>query len=669
MGWCFIVRDRICLALINRLLTIALLVFAQQFNPFTHFCMYLVAMKRINNFFLILMVLHFGFAQGQSPYLITVPYLSTGLVKPVEITNAFDDRLFIVEKDGRIRIVENDTLKVTPFLDINARVLSTASEQGLLGLTFDPEYATNGYFFVNYIDNNGHTVISRFSVDPANPNQALPNSEVIYLTVIQPYNNHNAGDIEFGPDSYLYIPLGDGGSANDPQNRAQNKKEMLGKILRIDVRHGEQYLIPPDNPFIGDTSWLPEIWSAGLRNPWKAAFDAQTGDLWMGDVGQGTWEEIDMEPAGSAGGLNYGWRCYEGLHPFNTSGCQPASSYTDPVYEYQHLNGNCSVTGGVVYRGGKYGLLSGHYLFSDYCVPSIRTLKQINDTTFNYLAHSTWTGAGISIFGSDMYGEVYLGNLYNGHIRKIVDTVSCAPAAWLADEDTFRICAASGFLQTPAGDSLTYTWYRNGNPLSANTNKLAVSQNGTYVVQVSNLATGCSAADTVFVQLTPNAPVVNFALDSVYCVFDGVQTLAPSPGGGTFSGYGISGNQFDPSAVAPGKYLIQYSYTSANGCNYKEVKLTEVRTCTGLSESPAASQLTIAPNPGQGAFTVSLETVSSQSRLVISDLAGRMVSETIIQQSGLQRISLDLSSLQNGMYMLQLINELGVSSARLMLQR
>lgn len=626
-------------------------------------------MKTLKTIFLSLLMLPAVLAQGQNPYVNTVPYLTAGLVKPVEITHANDDRLFIVEKDGRIRIVENDTLKVTPFLDINQRVLSTASEQGLLGLAFDPEYVANGYFFVNYTDNNGHTVISRFSVDPASPDQALPNSEVIFLTVIQPYNNHNAGDIDFGPDGYLYIPLGDGGSANDPQNRSQNKKEMLGKVLRIDVRHGDQYLIPPDNPFIGDTSWLPEIWSAGLRNPWRADFDEQTGNYWLADVGQGTWEEIDMEPAGSAGGVNYGWRCYEGMHPFNTNGCLPASSYTDPIYEYQHLNGNCSVTGGLIYRGGRFGNLAGHYLFSDYCVPSIRTLKQIDDTTFNYLEHSTWTGAGISVFGSDAEGDVYLGNLYNGHIRKIVDTTSCAPVAWLADLDTIRICAPSGILRTPAGDSLTFSWYRNGNMLSNSTNVQAVTQNGLYVVLVSNTATGCSASDTVFVQLTPNAPSLNFSLDSVYCAFDGVQTLSPSPSGGTFSGYGISGNQFDPSVVAPGKYLIQYAYTSSNGCSYKEVKLTEVRTCVGISESPAVSQLTIMPNPANGEFMVSFETLSPQTQLVVYDLSGRRVNVSFITQSGLHKLALDLTTLQNGMYIMQLINELGVTVAPLMIQR
>lgn len=626
-------------------------------------------MKTMKTIFLSLLMLPAVLAQGQNPYVNTVPYLTAGLVKPVEITHANDDRLFIVEKDGRIRIVENDTLKVTPFLDINQRVLSTASEQGLLGLAFDPEYAANGYFFVNYTDNNGHTVISRFSVDPASPDQALPNSEVIFLTVIQPYNNHNAGDIDFGPDGYLYIPLGDGGSANDPQNRSQNKKEMLGKVLRIDVRHGDQYLIPPDNPFIGDTSWLPEIWSAGLRNPWRADFDEQTGNYWLADVGQGTWEEIDMEPAGSAGGVNYGWRCYEGMHPFNTNGCLPASSYTDPIYEYQHLNGNCSVTGGLIYRGGRFGNLAGHYLFSDYCVPSIRTLKQIDDTTFNYLEHSIWTGAGISVFGSDAEGDVYLGNLYNGHIRKIVDTTSCAPVAWLADLDTIRICAPSGILRTPAGDSLTFSWYRNGNMLSNSTNVQAVTQNGLYVVLVSNTATGCSASDTVFVQLTPNAPSLNFSLDSVYCAFDGVQTLSPSPSGGTFSGYGISGNQFDPSVVAPGKYLIQYAYTSSNGCSYKEVKLTEVRTCVGISESPAVSQLTIMPNPANGEFMVSFETLSPQTQLVVYDLSGRRVNVSFITQSGPHKLALDLTTLQNGMYIMQLINELGVTVAPLMIQR
>ena len=245
-----------------------------------------------------------------------------GFSSPVDITNAGDERLFVVEKSGRIKIVLPDgTVLPTPFLNINPIVGSAGSEQGLLGLAFHPNYASNRYFFVNYTNNSGDTEIARYETDPANLNQALSNSGTVIMTIDQPFNNHNGGDIAFGPDGYLYIGMGDGGSGGDPGDRSQDPQELLGKMLRIDVDNGSPYGIPPDNPFINDTTVLDEIWAIGLRNPWRYSFDRETGDLWMGDVGQNEREEIDMQLASSTGGENYGWRCYEGDLPFNTSGC------------------------------------------------------------------------------------------------------------------------------------------------------------------------------------------------------------------------------------------------------------------------------------------------------------------------------------------------------------
>ncbi len=609
-------------------------------------------------------------ALAQQPYVQTVPYITSGLSKPVEITHCKDARLFIVEQDGRIRIVRNDSLLTNPFLDINPQVLSTGTEQGLLGLAFDPDYKSNGYFFVNYINNSGNTVISRFGTNPLDSNLADPASEVVFMTVNQPYTNHNGGDIEFGPDGYLYIPLGDGGSANDPQNRAQNKKERLGKILRIDVRHGSSYLIPPDNPHVNDTTWFPEIWSLGVRNTWKASFDRLTGDLWFGDVGQDTWEEIDFVSSLNMEAKNFGWRCYEATHPFNTSGCQPLNVFTEPVYEYQHAGGNCSVTGGLIYRGAKYGNLFGHYLFADFCIPEIRSLKQLDDTTFSYLTHSTWSGAGISIFGQDRNGEMYVGNMYNGHIRRIVDTTSCAPTAFLAVDDTIRICAPNGELSTPYGDSLTFIWYRNGVMLPVTSNILTIAQNGLYVVQVQNTATGCSAGDTVFVQLTQNAPTINFSsLNNLYCVFDAPVTLSATPAGGTFSGIGVSGNTFDPSLSGAGKFLVQYTYTTSNGCIYKSTLLTEVRTCVGQFEQGNVEGLTVYPNPAHDLVQVVFN-VNSAERTIFDlfDLSGRKVlSEQVNHAAGQVSHQLKTARLNPGTYLLRLTNDAGTSGTRLII--
>jgi len=298
--------------------------------------------------------------------------VASGLSTPVVVTNAGDgtNRLFIVEKVGRIRIVENGALLATPFLDIDPIVNSGGNEQGLLGLAFHPNYTGTGYFYVNYTDSSGDTVVSRFSVTAGDPNIADPGSEFEILSIVQPFTNHNGGQIEFGPDGYLYIGMGDGGSGGDPDERAQNLAVLLGKMLRIDIDNSDpplDYRIPADNPFVGVSGAAEEIWAYGLRNPWRFSFDRTTGDLFIGDVGQNLYEEIDFQPASSAGGENWGWRCYEATHPYNTSGCGPIGDYEMPILEYSHSSGRCSVTGGYRYRGVLAPGLRGAYLFGDYC--------------------------------------------------------------------------------------------------------------------------------------------------------------------------------------------------------------------------------------------------------------------------------------------------------------
>ena len=349
---------------------------------------------------------------------------ASGLSSPVDITNAGDDRLFVVEKRGAIRILDaRGTLLPTPFLDIDPQV-SAGSEQGLLGLAFHPDYATNGYFYVNYTNNSGNTRISRFTRNAANPNLADPASELIILAVTQPFSNHNAGYLNFGPDGYLYIALGDGVSFGDPGNRSQTKTNLLGKVLRIDVDGASPYAIPPDNPFVGDPTYAPEIWALGVRNPWRCSFDALTGDYWIGDVGQDNWEEVNVQPASSAGGENYGWRCYEGNSTYNTSGCGPIGTYDFPVFVYPHnfTTGGISLTGGFVYRGTGNPTLYGKYIFCDYLSGNWWTLE---DNGSGY----TVTPLGplqalISTFGEDAEGELYAGNLSTGQIYKIVENCS-----------------------------------------------------------------------------------------------------------------------------------------------------------------------------------------------------------------------------------------------------
>lgn len=364
-----------------------------------------------------------------------------------DIRHAGDSRLFIVEQPGRIRIYKPGVgLVSTPFLDISGPVDDSGGEMGLLGLAFHPNYAVNGYFYVNYtVASPRRTRISRFQVS-SNPDLANASSELILMEFAQPYTNHNGGALQFGPDGYLYIATGDGGSSNDPEEHSQNKSSLLGKLLRIDVDSttgglpdcstygGSNYRIPPGNPFAdGPGGQCDEIWAWGLRNPWRIAFDRATGDLWIADVGQWAWEEVDFQPAGSAGGQNYGWDCYEGNaanpnDPAPSCAGAPASSFTFPVHVYDHSGGKCSVTGGYVYRGQSYARLRGHYLFGDYCTGQLWTLSG-NPSAPTLTSLALAPGSSLSnprTFGEDVNGELYVAS--GSAVFKIVDP-NAAPAA------------------------------------------------------------------------------------------------------------------------------------------------------------------------------------------------------------------------------------------------
>jgi hypothetical protein len=341
-----------------------------------------------------------------------------GLSSPLYVTHARDGsgRLFIVERGGRIKVLQPGATAPTVFLDIASQVLA-GGERGLLGLAFHPQYPATGRFFVNYTRQpDGDTVIAEYRVSPTDPNVALT-GETVLLTVAQPFSNHNGGMVEFGPDGFLYIALGDGGSGNDPGNRAQNPDELLGKILRIDVNGssgGLPYAIPPDNPFAGPVPGRDEIYALGLRNPFRFAFDRATGALVAADVGQDEREEIDVIVRGG----NYGWRVFEGtLCTGNGPGaCDPAA-FTPPIAEYDHSLGRCSITGGYVYRGALATLPAGAYVFGDFCTGEIFLLQGgaitvLLDTTL-----------GISSFGEDAAGEVYVVAL-GGTVHRLAPAVT-----------------------------------------------------------------------------------------------------------------------------------------------------------------------------------------------------------------------------------------------------
>ena len=351
--------------------------------------------------------------------------VAAGFSSPTQVTSARDGsgRLFVVEQGGRVKIVKGGAVLPKPFLDISTRV-SCCGERGLLSIAFPPGAGPNGSqarpyeLYANYTDVNGDTTVSVFYVSN-DPDVISASSERILLKIAQPFANHNGGQLAFGPDGYLYIGMGDGGSSGDPNNNGQNLTSLLGKILRIAVVGRTTYAIPTTNPFAGSGAARPEIWAYGLRNPWRFSFDRKTGDLFIGDVGQGAWEEVDFQPAGAAGGANYGWRATEGAHCYNPgSGCSFAG-ITLPVAEYSHANGNCSITGGFVSRGQDFARLDGIYFYADYCSGRIWGLRR---------GRSGWEaqellkpGYGITSFGEDDAGGVYAVDGNSGALYRIVD--------------------------------------------------------------------------------------------------------------------------------------------------------------------------------------------------------------------------------------------------------
>jgi glucose/arabinose dehydrogenase len=342
--------------------------------------------------------------------------IATGLDQPVALTHAGDTRLFITEQTGTIRIYDALGLRATPFLDIRSIVLA-AGERGLLSVAFHPQYRDNGIFFVYYTNRNGDNNLARYKVT-SDPDRADAASGTILLTIPHPtFSNHNGGQLQFGPDGFLYIGTGDGGSGGDPNNNAQNLNQLLGKILRIDVDHGSPYAIPSSNPFATRPGARGEIWAYGVRNPWRFSFDRATGDLWIGDVGQDAFEEVDFQPATSIGGENYGWRKMEGQHCYNPSSNCVEPSVVFPLLEYSHAGGACSISGGYRYRGTQIPSLKGAYVYGDYCTGTITKATQFGTSWTPSTLFATTLR--ISAFGEDLSGELYVMDVAKGIVYKI----------------------------------------------------------------------------------------------------------------------------------------------------------------------------------------------------------------------------------------------------------
>ncbi len=428
---------------------------------------------------------------AQSPVRVQLVPFATGISQITDVAHAGDERLFVTQQAGLIRIVQPDgSILPTPFLSLS--VLNSGNEQGLLGIAFDPDYATNGYFYVNYTfgSGSGSTRISRFTVS-ADPNVADPASEEILYTRQQPATNHNGGDLDFGPDGYLYVGFGDGGGANDTQNNAQNMATVLGKMIRIDVHSASPYAVPPDNPFVSTPGVLPEIWASGLRNPWRFGFDTETGDLWIGDVGQNAWEEVDFWPAGDNSGPNFGWRCREGLVAtpgVSQAGCGTAADYDAPVQVHVNNPGTqwCSVIGGRVYRTDEYYRLIGRYIYTDYCYGRIFSLHPdgVGGWTSEQLTTSAITG--LTVIAENASGDLYAGSRNTSTLYRIEDV--CPMAQPTIEQDGNELTATEG---------LSYVWYFNGEVISGATGQtIDIEANGDYHVVV-NFGPNCQLASEV----------------------------------------------------------------------------------------------------------------------------------------------------------------------------
>lgn len=585
-------------------------------------------------------------------FLLAQPNLSlqsfaSGFSRPTDITNCGDDRLFVVERDGRIRIIQADgTVQSTPFLDINPRVNSGQTEQGLLGLAFHPDYLNNGYFYVYYTDNGEDTQVSRFSVSTANPNAADPDSELKMLAANQPFWNHNGGCMKFGPDGYLYISLGDGGSGGDPQGNGQNRQTFLGKMLRIDVDNGEPYTIPADNPFANDDQTLDEIWALGLRNAWRFSFDRVTGDMWIGDVGQNEWEEIDFQPANSPGGENYGWRCYEGNHTYNLGNCDDMSTMTFPVFEYSNsFTEGCSVTGGFVYRGCEMPGIYGHYIFADYCSGKFWTITP-DGNNWKTVELANLNNNNFSAFGETNTGELFVIGHGNGAVAKITSTSGILA---VANETCEGQNDGSISLTIPTDQLIDAVWSDGSTDLE----RTGLAP-GMYSLEVKT-TNGCVFTEEKEVTAGPAypaQPVITIGSDdllSTDVVADSYQWF--------LNGNAIPGaTSTSYTALETGNYSVVAS--NGNSCESasEEVSITVTATWVQLG----FEQVSISPNPFDEGLLLQ---INSNEQMTVSiqfaDASGQSIRQETQVVNGVFEKKYTLQDLPSGIYFITLKNDKG----------
>ena len=575
---------------------------------------------------------------------IALEEFASGFTFPVDVTNAGDERMFVVERIGYIKITDMlGNVFPNDFLDIHDQIESGYQEQGLLGLAFHPDYATNGFFYVNYIDNDGNTVVSRFTVSATDPDSADTASELIIFTADQPFTNHNGGCLKFGSDGYLYIGLGDGGSAGDPGDRAQNPENKLGKMHRIDVDAATPYAIPADNPFATATDTLPEIWAIGYRNPWRFSFDQLNGNMWIGDVGQNVLEEVDYELAGS-GGHNYGWKCYEGFSEFNTDECDADSTYVFPVLDYPHnfTTGGFSISGGFVYRGDNYPGMYGYYLCADYVSGNWWRVNADGGLPWIY-SRMDDIQTDISSFGEDMNAELYCADYDAGIIYHITDVCGDFMISTSSIDYHCGVEEGSIDLTVTAGEEpYTYDWTD-----GSITEDISGLLPGMYTVVVTDNS-GCERSERVTINEIP-AFEVNISV---------VGNVLTADVGELWQWY-LNG------VVIPGATAI--SYTAIENGNYS-VMVTDGSECvvfseeinivlTSLYEIEGLSSVSLFPNPVNTNINLELMFNGNATVALISliDILGNKMFEVEhYLHNGKNSFEFDLAKFPSGVYYLNM---------------
>ena len=592
---------------------------------------------------LILSLIITGGIRSMAQPIIDLELITTGFNEPVDIASAGDERLFIVSRHGTIEILYPD-LSVSTFLDIDDRVGSGGGEQGLQGLVFHPDYASNGFFYVNYTDTLGDTHISRFSVSAGDPDLADPDSELLLIYADQPANNHNSGDLNFGPDGYLWLCTGNGGG---PANgNAQDTTSILGKVLRIDVDGGSPYAIPADNPFIGEPG-VDEMWALGLRNPWRFSFDRLTGDLWIADVGGAIKEEVNFRPVSSGGGENYGWQCYEAS--YQSALCDTSIDFTFPIFEYNHnpFTGGYAITGGFVYRGNAYPHLYGYYTTIDYVTGNAWALHSdgmggwLVDTLGFLVDH-------ITSFGEDQNGEIYACEKDAGNIYRLKDLCgSFALTSDITDETALGVSDGSIDLTVTGGNApYSISW-----STGASSEDLSGLSADTYTVTVTD-DLGCVQTGVYEV-----AQLCGPAIDvQVSDITTSSATISWSP-----SGAGLYKVQYITMGGTPGQITTPDTSVTLSGLDAGAVYVFRVRNkCSGTTATYTASGafmtdplrdgmvsgLEVFPNPTTGLLY--LESDMQDTPVLIRDVSGNPVMHYNVCPD-----VIDLSGLPNGMYILE----------------